>query len=143
MKKSVLHDGSLLPSPCLLALQRRPQDVAKSSLAITFRPTVGLNSRGAEVTTENLRISGLSAWTDADNVFTDELFVKKDGTTEFHCDKDEPYYWEKNKNYTFVSFATGKADKGGLTPTVDKTGITLNDYAPDKDPANHMDLLAA
>lgn len=119
------------------------KDIAKSSSSITFRSAVGLNSRGAEVTTENLKNIWVSAWTDADNVFTDELFVKKDGTTEFHCDKDEPYYWEKNKNYTFVSFATGKADKGGLTPTVDKTGITLNDYAPDKDPANHMDLLAA
>lgn len=119
------------------------KDIAKSSSSITFRSAVGLNSRGAEVTTENLKNIWVSAWTDVDNVFTDELFVKKDGTTEFHCDKDEPYYWEKNKNYTFVSFATGKADKGGLTPTVDKTGITLNNYAPDKDPSKHMDLLAA
>lgn len=119
------------------------KDIAKSSSSITFRSAVGLNSRGAEVTTDNLKNIWVSAWTDAEDVFADELFVKKDGTTEFHCDKDEPYYWEKDKNYTFVAFATGKDDKGGLTPTVEKTGITLTDYVPDTDPAKHMDLLAA
>jgi hypothetical protein len=143
MKKSVLLMAAATAIALSSCSSEETKDIAKSSSSITFRSAVGLNSRGAEVTTENLKNIWVSAWTDADNVFTDELFVKKDGTTEFHCDKDEPYYWEKNKNYTFVSFATGKADKGGLTPTVDKTGITLNDYAPDKDPANHMDLLAA
>ena len=143
MKKSVLLMAAATAIALSSCSSEETKDIAKSSSSITFRSAVGLNSRGAEVTTENLKNIWVSAWKDAEVAFESEKFVKKDGTTEFHCDKDEPYYWEKNKNYTFVSFATGKADKGGLTPTVDKTGITLNDYAPDKDPANHMDLLAA
>lgn len=119
------------------------KDIAKSSSSITFRSTVGLNSRGAEVTTDNLKNIWVSAWKDADVAFESEKFVKKDGTQEFHCDKDEPYYWEKDKQYTFMAFATGKDDMGGLTPTINKTSIVLNDYTPDKDPSKHMDLLAA
>ena len=119
------------------------KDIAKSSSSITFRSTVGLNSRGAEVTTDNLKNIWVSAWKDAEVAFESEKFVKKDGTQEFHCDKDEPYYWEKGKNYTFMAFATGKDDMGGLNPTVGKTSIVLNDYTPDKDPSKHMDLLAA
>lgn len=119
------------------------KDIAKSSSSITFRSTVGLNSRGAEVTTDNLKNIWVSAWKDAEVAFESEKFVKKDGTQEFHCDKDEPYYWEKDKQYTFMAFATGKDDMGGLTPTINKTSIVLNDYTPDKDPSKHMDLLAA
>lgn len=119
------------------------KDIAKSSSSITFRSTVGLNSRGAEVTTDNLKNIWVSGWKDADVAFESEKFVKKDGTQEFHCDKDEPYYWEKDKQYTFMAFATGKDDMGGLTPTINKTSIVLNDYTPDKDPSKHMDLLAA
>lgn len=119
------------------------KDIAKSSSSITFRSSVGLNSRGAEVTTDNLKNIWVSAWKDAEVAFENEMFVKKAGTQEFHCDKDEPFYWEKDKNYTFMAFATGKDDKGGLNPTVNKTTITLTDYTPDKDPSKHMDLLAA
>lgn len=119
------------------------KDIAKSSSSITFRSTVGLNSRGAEVTTDNLKNIWVSAWKDVEVAFESEKFVKKDGTQEFHCDKDEPYYWEKDKQYTFMAFATGKDDMGGLTPTINKTSIVLNDYIPGKDPSKHMDLLAA
>lgn len=119
------------------------KDIAKSSSSITFRSTVGLNSRGAEVTTDNLKNIWVSAWKEVEVAFGSEKFVKKDGTQEFHCDKDEPYYWEKDKQYTFMAFATGKDDMGGLTPTINKTSIVLNDYIPGKDPSKHMDLLAA
>lgn len=119
------------------------KDIAKSSSSITFRSTVGLNSRGAEVTTDNLKNIWVSAWKDVEVAFESEKFVKKDGTQEFHCDKDEPYYWEKDKQYTFMAFATGKDDMGGLTPIINKTSIVLNDYIPGKDPSKHMDLLAA
>lgn len=117
------------------------KDVAKSS-NITFRSTVGLNSRGAEATTDNLKNIWVSAWADNDPVFTKEQFAKKGTGTTFES-VGGPWFWEKDKQYTFMAFATGKDDMGGLTPTINKTSIVLNDYTPDKDPSKHMDLLAA
>ena len=143
MKKSVLLMAAATAIALSSCSSEETKDIAKSSSSITFRSTVGLNSRGAEVTTDNLKNIWVSAWKDAEVAFESEKFVKKDGTQEFHCDKDEPYYWEKDKNYTFMAFATGKDDMGGLTPTINKTSIVLNDYTPDKDPSKHMDLLAA
>ena len=143
MKKSVLLMAAATAIALSSCSSEETKDIAKSSSSITFRSTVGLNSRGAEVTTDNLKNIWVSAWKDAEVAFESEKFVKKDGTQEFHCDKDEPYYWEKDKQYTFMAFATGKDDMGGLTPTINKTSIVLNDYTPDKDPSKHMDLLAA
>ena len=143
MKKSVLLMAAATAIALSSCSSEETKDIAKSSSSITFRSSVGLNSRGAEVTTDNLKNIWVSAWKDADVAFESEKFVKKDGTLEFHCDKDEPYYWEKDKNYTFMAFATGKDDMGGLQPTINKTTITLTNYTPDKDPSKHMDLLAA
>lgn len=143
MKKSVLLMAAATAIALSSCSSEETKDIAKSSSSITFRSSVGLNSRGAEVTTDNLKNIWVSAWKDAEVAFENEMFVKKAGTQEFHCDKDEPFYWEKDKNYTFMAFATGKDDKGGLNPTVNKTTITLTDYTPDKDPSKHMDLLAA
>lgn len=143
MKKSVLLMAAATAIALSSCSSEETKDIAKSSSSITFRSIVGLNSRGAEVTTDNLKNIWVSAWKDADVAFANEKFVKKDGTLEFHCDKDEPYYWEKDKNYTFMAFATGKDDMGGLQPTINKTSITLTNYTPDKDPSKHMDLLAA
>lgn len=117
------------------------KDVAKSS-NITFRSTVGLNSRGTEVTTDNLKNIWVSAWTGDDEVFGGEQFTKKTGTTEFRS-VNGPWYWEKDKDYTFMAFATGKENKGGLTPAITKDNITLTDYMPDGNPANQLDLLVA
>lgn len=117
------------------------KDVAKSS-NITFRSTVGLNSRGTEATTDNLKNIWVSAWADNDAVFADEQFTKKDATTEFHS-VNGPWFWEKDKTYTFMAFATGKDNKANLTPTVTKTSITLTDYAPNETLADQLDLLVA
>ena len=143
MKKSVLLMAAATAIALSSCSSEETKDIAKSSSSITFRSTVGLNSRGAEVTTDNLKNIWVSAWKDADVAFESEKFVKKDGTQEFHCDEDEPYYWEKDKGYTFMAFANGKDDLGTLNPNIGKTNITLTDYTPDKDPAKHMDLLAA
>lgn len=117
------------------------KDVAKNS-NITFRSTVGLNSRGTEATTDNLKNIWVSAWADNDVVFANEQFTKKDATTEFHS-VNGPWFWEKDKTYTFMAFATGKENKGGLTPAINKDNITLTDYMPDGNPANQLDLLVA
>lgn len=143
MKKSVLLMAAATAIALSSCSSEETKDIAKSSSSITFRSSVGLNSRGAEVTTDNLKNIWVSAWKDTEVAFESEKFVKKDGTLEFHIDKDETIDWEKDKNYTFMAFATGKDDMGGLTPTIGKTSITLTNYTPDKDPSEHMDLLAA
>lgn len=117
------------------------KDVAKSS-NITFRSTVGLNSRGTEATTDNLKNIWVSAWADNDVVFANEQFTKKIGTTEFRS-VGGPWYWEKDKQYTFMAFATGKPTKENLTPTVNKDNITLTAYTPSANLAEQLDLLVA
>lgn len=117
------------------------KDVAKSS-NITFRSTVGLNSRGTEATTDNLQNIWVSAWAGDDVVFTKEQFAKKGVGTTFES-VGGPWYWEKDKQYTFMAFATGKDTKENLTPTVTKDNITLTAYTPNATLANQLDLLVA
>lgn len=117
------------------------KDVAKSS-NITFRSTVGLNSRGTEVTTANLSNIWVSAWAGNDAVFAGEEFVKNAGGQTFES-VNGPWYWEKDKQYTFMAFATGKENKGGLTPKITKDDITLTDYTPNATLADQLDLLVA
>lgn len=116
-------------------------DIAKSS-NITFRSTVGLNSRGTEVKTDNLNNIWVSAWAGDDVVFAGEEFKKKTDTQVFHS-VGGPWFWEKDKNYTFMAFATGKDTKENLNPTIAKDKITLTNYSPDANPAKHLDLLTA
>lgn len=117
------------------------KDVAKSS-NITFRSTVGLNSRGAEATTDNLKNIWVSAWADNDEVFTKEQFAKKGAGTTFES-VGGPWFWEKDKTYTFMAFATGKENMDGVTPNITKNSITLTDYAPSTNLAEQLDLLVA
>lgn len=117
------------------------KDVAKSS-NITFRSTVGLNSRGTEATTDNLKNIWVSAWADNDVVFTKEQFAKKGAGTTFES-VGGPWFWEKDKAYTFMAFATGKENMDGVTPTISKDFITLPDYAPSTNLAEQLDLLVA
>lgn len=117
------------------------KDVAKSS-NITFRSTVGLNSRGTEATTDNLKNIWVSAWAGGDVAFNDVQFAKNAGGQHFNS-VGAAYFWEKDKEYTFMAFATGKDNKANLTPTVTKTNITLTDYAPSATLADQLDLLTA
>lgn len=117
------------------------KDVAKSS-NITFRSTVGLNSRGAEATTDNLKNIWVSAWAGDDEVFAVQQFTKKDGAQTFES-VNGPWFWQKDKTYTFMAFATGKDGKANLTPTITKDNITLNAYTPNATLADQLDLLVA
>lgn len=117
------------------------KDIAKSS-NITFRSTVGLNSRGTEATTDNLKNIWVSAWADNDVVFTKEQFAKKGAGTTFES-VGGPWFWEKDKAYTFMAFATGKENMDGVTPTISKDNITLTDYTPNTNLADQLDLLVA
>lgn len=141
MKKSVLLMAAATAIALSSCSSEDTMDIAKSS-NITFRSTVGLNSRGTEVKTDNLNNIWVSAWAGDDLVFAGEEFKKKTGTQDFHS-VGGTWFWEKNKNYTFMAFATGKDTKENLNPTIAKDKITLADYTPDVNPAKHLDLLTA
>lgn len=141
MKKSVLLMAAATAIALSSCSSEETKDVAKSS-NITFRSTVGLNSRGTEVKTDNLSDIWVSAWADNDPVFNAEQFTKKAGTTEFRS-VGGPWFWEKDKGYTFMAFATGKEDKANLNPTITKDNITLADYTPSANLADQLDLLTA
>ena len=141
MKKSVLLMAAATAIALSSCSSEETKDVAKSS-NITFRSTVGLNSRGAEVTTTNLSNIWVSAWADDDVVFTKEQFAKKGAGTTFES-VGGPWFWEKDKAYTFMAFATGKENMDGVTPTISKDNITLTDYTPNTNLADQLDLLVA
>lgn len=141
MKKSVLLMAAATAIALSSCSSEDTMDIAKSS-NITFRSTVGLNSRGAEVKTDNLNNIWVSAWAGDDVVFAGEEFKKKTDTQVFNS-VGGPWFWEKDKNYTFMAFATGKDTKENLNPTIAKDKITLADYSPDANPAKHLDLLTA
>ena len=141
MKKSVLLMAAATAIALSSCSSEETKDVAKSS-NITFRSTVGLNSRGTEVTTDNLKNIWVSAWAGDNEVFGGEQFTKKTGTTEFRS-VNGPWYWEKDKDYTFMAFATGKEDKANLNPTVNKDNISLTAYTPNATLAEQLDLLVA
>lgn len=141
MKKSVLLMAAATAIALSSCSSEDTMDIAKSS-NITFRSTVGLNSRGSEVKTDNLNNIWVSAWAGDDVVFAGEEFKKKTDTQVFNS-VGGPWFWEKDKNYTFMAFATGKDTKENLNPTIAKDKITLADYSPDANPAKHLDLLTA
>ena len=141
MKKSVLLMAAATAIAMSSCSSEETKDVAKSS-NITFRSTVGLNSRGTEATTDNLKNIWVSAWAGDDVAFNDVQFAKNAGDQHFNS-VGAAYFWEKDKDYTFMAFATGKDNKANLTPTVTKTNITLTDYAPNATLADQLDLLTA
>lgn len=141
MKKSVLLMAAATAIALSSCSSEETKDVAKSS-NITFRSTVGLNSRGTEATTDNLKNIWVSAWAGDDVAFNDVQFAKNAGSQHFNS-VGAAYFWEKDKDYTFMAFATGKDNKANLTPTVTKTNITLTDYAPNETLADQLDLLTA
>lgn len=140
MKKSVLLMAAATAIALSSCSSEETKDVAKSS-NITFRSTVGLNSRGTEATTDNLKNIWVSAWAGDDVAFNDVQFAKNAGG-QFNS-VGAAYFWEKDKDYTFMAFATGKDNKANLTPTVTKTNIFLTDYAPNATLADQLDLLTA
>ena len=141
MKKSVLLMAAATAIALSSCSSEETKDIAKSS-NITFRSTVGLNSRGTEATTDNLKNIWVSAWAGDDVAFNDVQFAKNAGGQHFNS-VGAAYFWEKDKDYTFMAFATGKDNKANLTPTVTKTSITLTDYAPNETLADQLDLLTA
>ena len=103
-------------------------DVAKSS-AITFRPTVGLNSRGAELNGTNFTemwVSGfdMGATTGTGNGFDNVKFNQvAEGSNEFI--PDTPLFWQAGSELRFFAINPAKDNwHGTLAFTKDEAKLT-------------------
>ena len=102
-------------------------DVAKST-AISFRPTVGFNSRGAELNNTNFSemwVSGfdMGATSGVGNGFEDVKFNKQGKGNEFL--PDIPLFWQAGSELRFFAINPVKTDwHGTLTFTKDDAKLT-------------------
>lgn len=116
-------------------------DVAKSS-AITFRPTVGLNSRGAEMTTDDLNEMWVTGfYQKADEVyFSDLKFTKEKGSTTNTFIPSAPVFWQEGRTYKFVAISPAKSEwPAGLTITRD--AVTCEKFEPKTDILAQKDMI--
>lgn len=116
-------------------------DVAKSS-TITFRTSVGLNSRGAELTTGNIEKMWVSAFyqSDGSDYFLDQEFKKDNapGSTTFIPVNAQ--YWGEGRTYKFVAISPVKTD-WPATPVITKDNVKCTDLTPATEIANQKDLV--
>ena len=114
-------------------------DVAKSS-NITFRTTVGLNSRGLELTGNNMTKMTVSAFDGTNAYFANKVFEKGEGNI-FECKAFNPT-WPKDGTLTFVAYShLGEA--WGYTPTLTSTGATITGFAPESNIKDQHDVVFA
>ena len=116
-------------------------DVAKSS-AITFRPTVGLNSRGVEMTTNDLNEMWVTGfYQKADEVyFSDLKFTKEKGSTTNTFIPSAPVFWQEGRTYKFVAISPAKSEwPAGLTITRD--AVTCENFEPKTDILAQKDMI--
>ena len=116
-------------------------DVAKSS-TITFRTTVGLNSRGAELTSDNLQEMWVSAFyqSNGKSYFDDQKFTKETGTGTSTFIPEAPQYWQEGRTYKFVAISPEKTT-WPVTPTITKDQVKCADLAPATTITEQKDLI--
>ena len=116
-------------------------DVAKSS-TITFRTTVGLNSRGAELTSDNLQEMWVSAFyqSNGQSYFDDQKFTKETGTGTSTFIPEAPQYWQEGRTYKFVAISPEKTT-WPVTPTITKDKVTCTDLTPATTITDQKDLI--
>ena len=116
-------------------------DVAKSS-TITFRTTVGLNSRGAELTSDNLQEMWVSAFyqSNGQSYFDDQKFTKETGTGTSPFIPEAPQYWQEGRTYKFVAISPEKTT-WPVTPTITKDKVTCTDLTPATTITDQKDLI--
>ena len=116
-------------------------DVAKSS-SITFRTSVGLNSRGTATTTENLKNIWVNAYykNATGSAFEDVKFVNNGGASTSFFDESSNHYWEKNKTYRFIAIAPIKTD-WATTSSFSKDEVTFTGVSPKTTIPDQQDLV--
>ena len=115
-------------------------DVAKSS-AITFRPTVGLNSRGAEMTTNDLKEMWVTGFYQkaTDVYFSDMKYTLETGTQNTFI-PSSPVFWQEGRTYKFVAISPAKSEwPAGLNITREE--VTCDNFAPNSTISDQKDLI--
>lgn len=121
-------------------------DVAKST-AISFRPTVGLNSRGAELTTNNIENMWVSAFYNKPGkteygtaYFSNQLFTKGKDINGF-IDPTSTLVWEKDKSYKFVAISPATSEWSAETPTITLDEVKFTNVTPASVIKDQKDLI--
>ena len=110
-------------------------DVAKST-AISFRPTVGLNSRGAELKTENLQKMWVTAFYNkkANSEYGTAYFTNAEFTrgTEINgfIDPTSTLTWQKDRSYKFVAISPAVTEWSTETPTISLDEVKFTNVTP-------------
>lgn len=117
-------------------------DVAKST-AISFRPTVGFNSRGAELNGTNFNdmwvyAYDLKATEGTGNGFEAEKFTKQGSTNDFL--PDTPLFWQAGSELRFFAINPVKENWHG-TLTIDKTSASFSNVTIPNNIENQNDLV--
>ena len=118
-------------------------DVAKST-AISFRPTVGFNSRGAELNGTNFNemwvyAYDLNATTGAGNGFEGEKFTKQ-GTSSNEFLPFNPLFWQAGSELRFFAINPVKNDWHG-TLTIDKNSASFSNVTIPNNIEDQKDLV--
>lgn len=115
-------------------------DVAKNS-NITFRTTVGLNSRALELTATNMNKMTVSAFNGADAYFANKVFEKGEDNI-FECKAFNPT-WPKDGTLTFFAYSHLGEAWGYNTPDLTSTGATITGFVPKSDIKDQHDVVFA
>ena len=122
-------------------------DVAKGS-SITFRPTVGLNSRGAELKTENLQKMWVSAFYNkkantesyGKAYFENAEFTRGTEINGF-IDPTSTLTWQKDRSYKFVAISPAVTEWSTETPTISLDEVKFTNVTPASAIKNQKDLI--
>ena len=117
-------------------------DVAKST-AISFRPTVGFNSLGAELNGTNFNdmwvyAYDLKATEGTGNGFEGEKFTKQGSTNDFL--PDTPLFWQAGSELRFFAINPVKENWHG-TLTIDKTSASFSNVTIPNNIEDQKDLV--
>lgn len=119
-------------------------DVAKSS-NITFRTTVGLNSRGLELTGKdgatNMTKMTVSAFDGTNAYFANKVFERGEGNI-FECKAFNPT-WPKGGTLTFVAYSHLGDTWSYNAPSLTSTGAKITGFKPKSDIKDQHDVVFA
>ena len=116
-------------------------DVAKSA-SITFRPTVGLNSRGVELTQKNIQKMWVSGFRADNSLYFDFLQYNRGTGTDGFASEGIGMPWEKGATYTFVGISPAIENWAAeANRTISSSSASFTGITPDTDIALQKDLV--